>query len=630
MTDPIHNSGHHSQAAPSIWLTRLIICLALGLGTLAVYAPVRHYQFLNYDDDDYVSDNPHVLGGFTRENVAYSFAHFHASNWHPVTWLSHMLDAELWGKNPGGHHVTNVILHAINAVLLFLIFTNMTGALWRSAFVAAVFAWHPLHVESVAWIAERKDILCGLFWFLTMAAYVSYARRPSGFKYLLVLFLFILGLMSKPMIVTLPLVLLLLDYWPLNRATLTRAEAHKWWHLFLEKAPLLVFALLVSRLTISTQHRAGALRSALEIPWPLRISNIPVSYVSYVWKTVWPTKLAVFYPLPMGIPLWQTACAAAFLLTTTVLVLVMSRRAPYLPVGWFWYVGALVPVIGLVQVGNQAMADRYTYIPLIGLATAGAWGTQALLKKTKRGQTVAVFLFIMASLLMIQATGRQLRYWQNSQTLFQRAISVTPDNGIAQGNLSSALLQEFQIEAAADHAREAIRILPSHPLGYLNLGMARLAQKRTSEAIQNLEKALQLLPDWPDTHQDLGGALILAGRVDDAIPHFYETLRLSPDHVPALKALAWIRATQPSANRRDANEAMQLAERAVRLTKGKDAQALDVLAAALAEAERYDEAIKTAEQARSLASATNKPKLADEIAGRLDLYQLRLPYRTKN
>ena len=623
-------SNQTSSPARRIWLTKVSICLALAFGTLLIYSPVRNYQFLNYDDDDYVSDNSHVLGGFTRANVAYAFANFHSSNWHPVTWLSHMADVALWGgKNPGGHHITNVLLHSISSVLLFLMFSSMTGTMWRSAFVAAVFAWHPLHVESVAWVAERKDILCGLFWILTMAAYVGYAHRPSGPKYLLVVFLFVLGLMSKPMIVTLPLVLLLLDYWPLNRATLARADMRKWWRLFLEKAPLLVFALLVSRLTLSTQVRGGALKSAAEIPWQLRISNVPISYMEYLWKTVWPAKLAVFYPLPPAIPMWQALSAAAALAVLTIAALLLARRLPYLLTGWLWYLGTLIPVIGLIQVGSQAMADRYTYIPLVGLAMAGAWGMNTLLEKTRRPQRLAAFLFVVTTWLMIEATAKEIPYWQDSVTLFRRTIAVTDDNGIAHGNLSSGLLAESKPEEAAIEARKAIQLLPNHPLGYLNLGMAMLMQNRTADAIENLKKALQLLPDWPDTHNDLGGALILTGRVNEAIPHFYETLRLSPDHTPALKALAWIRATQPNAELRNANEALQLAEKAVRLTNGKDPQTLDVLAAALAEAGRFDEAITTAEQAETKAAEANKPKLADEIRGRVDLYRLRLPFRTR-
>jgi tetratricopeptide (TPR) repeat protein len=613
----------------------LSICLVLALATLALYAPVRHYDFLNYDDDDYVSDNPHVLGGFTRENVIYSLAHFHSSNWHPVTWFSHMADVQLWGKNPGGHHITNVLFHATNAVLLFLVFTSLTGSrsrtgdIWRSAFVAAVFAWHPLHVESVAWISERKDVLCAFFWILTIAAYASYVRKSTLTKYLLVVLLFVLGLMSKPMIVTLPFVLLLLDYWPLQRATLDRVDFRKWVDLFLEKTPLLLFAIIVSRLTISTQHRTGALKSALEFPWPFRISNVPLSYLNYIGKTIWPTRLAVLYPLPSSIPVWQAIDAAILLLLITTVVFVARKWMPYLLVGWFWFIGTLVPVIGLVQVGSQATADRYMYLPIIGLAVAFAWTGWEFLQNTAWARAIATAVFLVSSTLMLQATTRQLSYWRNSVTLFQRTVSVTSDNGIARGNLSSALLGENKPDAAAEQAREAIRILPNHPVGYMDLGMAMLMEKQLGEAIANLERAVQLQPDWPEAQQNLGGALILVGRTDDAIPHFYEILKISPDHVPALKAIAWIRATQPNEKLRDANEAMQLAERAVQLAKGEDPQALDVLSAAFAEAGRYDEATRAAEQAQNLAMTENKTKLAGEIRERLDMYRLGLPYRTR-
>lgn len=616
-------------------MLKLIICLALGFGTIALYAPARHYEFLNYDDDDYVSDNPRVLRGLTRENVVSAFTRFHSSNWHPVTWLSHMLDVELWGKNPGGHHVTNVILHAINAVLLFLVFSSMTGgpsrtgSLWRSAFVAAVFAWHPLHVESVAWIAERKDILCGLFWILTMAAYVGYARRPSGYKYLLVVFLFILGLMSKPMIVTLPLVLLLLDYWPLNRATLTRGNIRKWFDLFLEKTPLLLFVVIVGRIAISTQQRGGSLKSMLDVPWQLRMANISVSYLNYLWEAVCPVKLAVLYPLPSTIPIWQPVIAAFVLLLITIFVLAARKSAPYLTVGWLWFVGTLIPVIGLVQIGSQSMADRYTYLSLVGLTIATAWGGWKLVQKMERGPQIAAAFFVLSCVLMVRATAKQLPYWQNSVTLFQRVLSVTTNNGIAESNLSNALLeQNGMADAAAEHAREAVRLIPAHPGAHLNLGMALLRQRKTSEAIAEFEKAVELQPNLPDGHLDLGSALILTRRTDEAIPHFYETLRLDPDHVPALNALGWIRATHPDANRRNASEAIQLAQRAVRLTRGKDGQSLDVLAAAYAEAGKFDEAIKTADSARTLATGQNKTELAREVAERADLYRLGLPFRT--
>ncbi len=612
-----------------ISLARGVFYSVLAFGTLAVYSPVRHYNFLNYDDDDYVSDNPHVMGGFNRENIVYSIAHFHSNNWHPVTWFSHMADAQFWGERAGGHHFTSAVLHSLNAVLLLLVLAEMTGGFWRSAFVAAIFAWHPLHVESVAWISERKDILCALFWILTMGAYANYVRKPAALKYLLLFLLFLLGLMSKAMIITLPFVLLLLDYWPLKRATLERTDGRKWLGLLFEKVPLFFLAALVAAVTVSTQARAGALKSSLEFPWQLRFANIPVSYLKYVFAALWPVKLAVLYPLPSSIPMWHALASAALLILMTVVAIRERSRWPYLLVGWLWFLGSLLPVIGLLQVGSQAMADRYMYIPLIGLSVAFVWMGWQLIETSSRPVLLGATIFVISGVLMVQATARQLRYWQNSVTLFQRAISVTSDNGIAYGNLSSALLGESKPDAAIASALEAIRILPNHPVGYMDVGMAMLMKRRPNDAIVSLQRAVDLEPHWPDTQQNLGGAFVLIGRPADAIPHFYEVLQASPDHVPALKALAWIRATQPSDGLRNNEEALRLARRAVILTDRKDPQALDVLSAAFASEGRFEEAIKTSEEALAKSRRLNKGELANEINERLDLYRLRLPYRTR-
>lgn len=612
-----------------ISLARGVFYSVLAFGTLAVYSPVRHYNFLNYDDDDYVSDNPHVMGGFNRENIVYSIAHFHSNNWHPVTWFSHMADAQFWGERAGGHHFTSAVLHSLNAVLLLLVLAEMTGGFWRSAFVAAIFAWHPLHVESVAWISERKDILCALFWILTMGAYANYVRKPAALKYLLLFLLFLLGLMSKAMIITLPFVLLLLDYWPLKRATLERTDGRKWLGLLFEKVPLFFLAALVAAVTVSTQARAGALKSSLEFPWQLRFANIPVSYLKYIFAALWPVKLAVLYPLPSSIPMWHALASAALLILMTVVAIRERSRWPYLLVGWLWFLGSLLPVIGLLQVGSQAMADRYMYIPLIGLSVAFVWMGWQLIETSSRPVLLGATIFVISGVLMVQATARQLRYWQNSVTLFQRAISVTSDNGIAYGNLSSALLGESKPDAAIASALEAIRILPNHPVGYMDVGMAMLMKRRPNDAIVSLQRAVDLEPHWPDTQQNLGGAFVLIGRPADAIPHFYEVLQASPDHVPALKALAWIRATQPSDGLRNNEEALRLARRAVILTDRKDPQALDVLSAAFASEGRFEEAIKTSEEALAKSRRLNKGELANEINERLDLYRLRLPYRTR-
>jgi len=362
------------------------ICVCLAVATVAVYWPVGGYDFTNFDDPGYVSENPHVLAGLTWEGVRWAFTNAQEANWHPLTWLSHMLDCQLFGPSAGRHHLVNVGLHALSILLLFLVLARMTGRRWPSAMVAALFALHPLHVESVAWISERKDVLSALFWMLTMGAYVLYAERPSVIRYLPVFVFLALGLMAKPMLVTLPFVLLLLDFWPLGRlkgaaATGKEASGFPWrraGRLVLEKAPLLVLAAAASGVAYLVQQKIGAMEFGARVPWTGRLANAVMAYVTYLVKAVWPGGLAVFYPYDEHLPAWEVGLASAALAAVTALVVWQGRRRPYLAVGWFWYVGTLVPVIGLVQVGGHAMADRYTYIPLIGIFVAAAWGAADL------------------------------------------------------------------------------------------------------------------------------------------------------------------------------------------------------------------------------------------------------------
>jgi protein O-mannosyl-transferase len=610
-------------------LLKWIICLMLGFGTLALYAPVRHYQFVKYDDDEYITQNPHVLGGFNKDNVTWAFTREYSSNWHPLTWLSHILDIQVWGLRAGGHHLTNAILHAVNAVLLFLVFASMTGTLSRSAFVATVFAWHPLHVESVAWISERKDVLSALFWILTIAAYVYYGRRPSYHRYLLVVLGFALGLMCKPMLVTLPCVLLLLDYWPLNRVALTRSDIRKWFDLLVEKIPLFALVVVSCIITLAAQRVSGAMKPVSELPLLLRLSNVPLSYLRYLSKAIWPFDLAIFYPLPFSIPLWQAIGSAAVLIALTLLALFAIKRSPAVTVGWLWFLGTLVPAIGLVQVGYQSMADRYMYVPLIGLTVTSAWGAWDLLKKYGRGGVIASVLFVGVAVSLLYTGVQQLRYWHDSVTLFQHTLSITRDNWLVHNNLSNALLDKpGALGSAESHAREAIRLRPSYAPAYLNLGVALLRQGKASEAIAQLETANWLQPNWPDAYVNLASAKMVNRQTSEAIADFREALHLNPDDLSALKALAWIRATQSVVEWRNGEEAVRLAERAARLTNYKDATTLDVLAAALAESGRFEAAIKMGGRARDLALAGNQFALADEIAQRLELYHLGLPYRT--
>ncbi len=555
--------GNDSNSAPRARMLQLLTCLTLGLGTLLLYAPARNYEFVRYDDGDYIYQNPHVADGPTGQNVVWAFTQFHSNNWHPLTWLSHMLDVKLWGLNAGDHHITSVVFHATNAVLLFLVLARMTGAPWRSAFVAALFAWHPLHVESVAWISERKDVLSAFFWILTMAAYDFYVRRSNLWRYSLVFVCLGLGLMCKPMLVTLPFILLLLDYWPLQRAKFSFEESRTWLWLAAEKLPLIALAIASSVVTFVAQQHGGALVPLEHLSLQLRLSNAVTSYSIYLAKAFWPAHLAVFYPMRGPIPAWQWAGSVLVLLTVTSMVVATAKRYPYLATGWFWFMGMLVPVIGIVQAGDQAMADRYMYLALIGPSIMVAWAVPDLIKATivhvKQAQIVLAAAFAVVLVACIALTARQLSYWHNSLSLFQHALAVTTDNWFAHGNVAISLGNQ--------------------------------------------------------------------GQIGEAIAHYRELLRIKPASVEALNNLAWHLATSRDDQYRNGAEALRLAERALELSQPADASTLDTLAAALAENRRFDEAGKKAEQARDLAISRENPELARQISERLELYKQGFTYR---
>jgi cytochrome c-type biogenesis protein CcmH/NrfG len=619
-----------SSRTRDVRLLKWVICIGLAAGTVLLYSPVRHHGFVKFDDDDYVLQNPHVLHGLTFSAIKWAFLNFHSSNWHPLTWLSHMLDVRLWGLNAGGHHLTNVLIHATTAVLLFLLLNAVTDATWRSAFVAVVFAWHPLHVESVAWVAERKDVLSGLFWVLTIAAYARYVRNRTAINYFVVGTVFTLGLMCKPMLVTLPIILLILDYWPFRRASLSPGTFLNWLHLLVEKVPLFLLAGICSWFTYVAQHHSGAIKTLSEISWQLRIANAVTAYVVYIGQALWPVRLCVCYPLPSVISPWTAVAATALLVTISVLVIALARRTPAILCGWMWYLISLIPVIGIVQVGFQARADRYTYIPMIGLTIAATWGMSDVLKRYKRGSFVLAVIFICVSAAMLQASARQLTYWQNSFTLFNRALAVTSGNWLIENNLSNALLdQAKETEEAKKHAQTAIEIRADFAPAHVNLGIALLRQRRVAEATAQMKRACELQPNWPDAYFHLGSVLMIEGKTGDAIQQFETTLRLRPDTIHALKALAWIRATDSDPQWRNATDAVNLATRAVRLTNYEEADILDVYAAALAEAKRFSEAIEVEQRAHRMAAANKNNELAEQIRIRLDLYTLELPYRSK-
>ena len=518
-----------------------LVYLVLIFVTLVVFHQLPSYDFINLDDNLYIYENTRVQAGLTLEGVAWAFSTFEAYNWHPLTWLSHMLDFQLFGLRPGLHHLTNLLFHLANTALLFFVLRRMTGALWRSGFVAALFALHPLHVESVAWVAERKDLLSTFFWFLTMWAYARYAERPGLNRYLPVLLFFAFGLLAKPMVVTLPFVLLLFDFWPLGRMQFHQVGNDSRpleprvpvFRLVWEKIPLFTLAAISIVVTFAAQQKGGALKSLEAFPLTTRIANALISYVSYIGKMIWPQNLAVYYPHPAAVPTWQAAGAGLLLICLSALFIWTSRKRPYLAVGWLWYLGTLVPVIGLVQVGSQAMADRYTYLPLVGLFVALAWGVPSLLARWHHRQSI---LAISATILLVSftvCTWLQLRHWQNSLTIFQHTVNVTTDNYFAHNNLGVALARAGRLGEAVDHYHVALRIKPYQAEVYNNLGNALEAQGNVDEAIRRYTEALRIEPDNAKAHNNLGNALASRGNVDEAISHYSEALRIEPDYAGA-------------------------------------------------------------------------------------------------
>jgi hypothetical protein len=554
-----------------------IIPLLIAL-TLAVFWPVQGHGFLAYDDDAYVYDNPHVNTGLTIANIRWALSATEAYNWHPLTWISHMADVQFYGLDPAGHHRTNLLLHLANTVLLFCLLRRMTRSSWRSALVAALFAIHPLHVESVAWVAERKDLLSTFFMLLTIHAYLHYlevisyaqangvqsnqsklqqgmearAHNPEaggrksevgGRKsevvvyYLPVILLYFLGLMSKPMVISLPLLLLLLDYWPLRRMG---TEGRSLWKLVYEKLPLIVLAGASGVITFAAQQSEGAVMQLAGYPLGLRIANAVVSYARYVIKMVWPAGLILPYPYPdSGYPVWQVAGAALLLALATYAAVRAAKKLPYLPVGWFWYVLSLLPVIGLVQVGGQAMADRYTYTTMIGLFILVVWGVADLLvrgtvarPKTATGifpvRAAPITLAVIVLMALAVRARAQVGYWRDGVTLFSHAVALTPENYLAHNHLGVAYDRGGAPDRAAEEYRKALAIAPDYALAHYNLGRALAELNKVEEAIVEYRNAISLSPHFYRTHHNLGYALARTGKLDEAMQAYREAIRLAP------------------------------------------------------------------------------------------------------
>jgi tetratricopeptide (TPR) repeat protein len=570
-----------------------ILLAALVIGA---YLPSLQNGFVNLDDPIYVSANPLVQKGLTFDSVRYAFTTFERGFWHPLTWLSLMLDRELFGPGARGFHLTSLLLHAANTVLLFAVFRRLTGATWRSAMVAALFGLHPLHVESVAWVSERKDVLSTLFWLLTMIAYVIYTEKGAGrrkraekpnaagrgksegrnsaFWYTATLCFFALGLMSKAMLVTLPLMLLLLDWWPLGRlkvgglrvespdsqkpgGSLPPSKQSTFLPLLREKLPLFALALVAGLATVLAQREIGAIQDAVHIPISSRMENALLSYVHYLVQTVWPFKLAAYYSYPTGFSTVAVGIAAALLLAASMGAWRAATRRPFITFGWIWFIVTLLPVIGLLQVGNASQADRYSYVPLIGVFTLVVWLVFDLTRSLRDQVRILSVAAAAAMLFCTLLTWRQIGYWKDGETLFKHAIAVTRENPMAQNNLGTALFDKGRIDEAMSHFQEAIRQAPAYPSARQNLGAVLFRKHRLDEAITQFEEAVRLNPRFAEAHCNLGAALGSKGRVDEAISHFQTALELKPDYPDAQKYLKFALSQKAAATNQPAPQPKQ-------------------------------------------------------------------------
>ena len=620
--------NENSAANPRL-AEKVFVCFYLLAITWLVFGQTLRHDFVNYDDDTYVYRQPMVTSGLTVPGLGWAFTHVHARNWHPLTTISHMMDCQLFGLKAGGHHFNNVLLHSVAAVLLFLVLEALTGTMWRSAFVAAVFAIHPLRVESVAWIAERKDVLSAVFFFLTLAAYLRYARKPTGWHFVFVAILFTCGLLAKPMLVTVPFVLLLLDYWPLQRII----DARSFRKVVIEKIPLLALSAASSVATVIAQTRH--LEEIEAFPFTWRINNALVSYLTYIGQMFWPTHLAAFYPHPENrLPLWEVMLATLFLIAMSAAALALRRKRPYFFVGWFWYVGMLVPVLGLFEVGMQGHADRYTYLPQIGLLLALTWALADLSSRWPyRRQILVVGAASVVAVLAWKAHA-EVPHWRNSESLWQHVLAVTSDNQVAQNNLATLFEQRGQLDQAIAYYQQSIAIQSNsgqarHTLGladaHTNLANAFLKKGEVDDSIAEGLIAIKLQPRLTDAYITLGNAHLQKRAVGDAITYYEKSLKLSPDSIIALNNLALIFATSTDGQFRDGHRAIQLAKHADALCSGKNPDIMRTLASAYAEAGQFADAVATGQQASALAKTQRNLRLASEIDFDVDLYKVNLP-----
>ncbi|HEY5297246.1 MAG TPA: tetratricopeptide repeat protein [Verrucomicrobiae bacterium] len=644
----------------------------LALITLAVYLPVRNDGFVNYDDTDYVTENNFVKNGLTWTDVKWAFTSFHASNWHPLTWISHMADCQWFGLNAGAQHFVNVLFHAANAALLFVLLMRLTNALGPCFFIAALFAWHPLHVESVAWISERKDVLSTFFALLSLLSYAKYAQENRRRSFWFALIFFALGLMSKPMLVTLPFVLLLLDFWPLNRVTGCRLQVESsatanqpstfnlQLSTVLEKWPFFLLTAISCVVTFFAQRSGEAVVSLANVSLLHRLENAPVALARYLLKIIWPAKLAVIYPMPERIPLLAIIAAIVVLILISVAAWLLRKKNPYLIVGWLWFLGTLVPVIGLVQVGGAALADRYTYFPSIGIFLAVAFGARALANHFRFPKIILPGAAILIFAACLVLTEKQLSYWRNSETLFSHAVAVTKNNDIALVNLGVALDLQGRSDEALIYYRAALRITPDRFQIHNNIANILDKTGRPEAALKEYQAAIRLKPKMAFLHNALGETLAELGRFDEALteltlaaqldaayaaPHFQmgkvflrevrdpeaiaqfqEAVRLDPDNFQILTFVARVLAADKNSKVRDGKTALMLAAKANALTGGQQPLVLDALGMACAETGDFTNAIAITQKAWDIAAAANMKNLGP-FQQHIALYQNHQPWR---
>jgi protein O-mannosyl-transferase len=615
------------KAPRSRRLLTIGICIALAGLTWLVFGQTLWHDFINYDDPRYVYENTRITSGLSIKGIAWAFTHIHSMNWHPLTTITHMLDCQLYGLKAGGHHFTNVFLHIVAAMLLLLALLQMTGAFWRSAFVAAVFAIHPLRVESVAWIAERKDVLSGVCFMLTLLAYVHYTRARSLGRYVVVALVFALGLMSKPMLVTLPFVLLVLDYWPLRRIGSGKSNARlQLSTLVLEKIPLVALSVVSSVITFLAQK--GAVGWTEELPIWERINNAVVSYILYIWQMLWPVRLAVFYPHPENrLPLWQIIFSLVLLICISAVAIALRKQRPYLITGWLWYLGMLVPVIGLVQVGWQGRADRYTYLPHIGLYIAVTWAVADLTTSWRHQRIILSSAGMLTIGVLTFCAWVQTSYWRDSETLFRHALAVTTNNDVAENNLGIVFLRQGKLDEAISMLQTAVTLRPDNSPAHENLAKALLQKGQVADALIHYQKLLELQPDNIEVHNIVGTVLIQQGRIRDGVEEWQKVLTIQPDNGNAMSNLAWVFATSPDDSLRDGEKAVQLAEEALRISGQRIPIIFRTLAAAYAESGDFSKAIQTAQQGIELANSQGNSALANELQGNIALYQEQRPLR---